>query len=301
MKNICGCFVILTICTQEIQALAASPWAPSTWTITLNLGREKGTFMPESWGASGGRLVVPIQVRVDSEACSEPDSFVGSGANVISPLGGPPSTYINTKGSQPFEVSGGGWTLEFPPGGNQGLATKLRFWMDVARDADRNDVFLQKGERLCFAARAWREEELEVGLQQMAPIQRLAEETQRRLEAQLSHDSGDRRLDGKDGPLETIKAYGDMTRLVADRDLCRQQRLEALVKYPPVDGDETLPEGPWPGAVEWLSLSKSNPVFVVRKQLLGEEFHVVGTWDAAPVLDDEDYEEEEGSSILAAF
>jgi hypothetical protein len=106
-------------------------------------------------------------------------------------------------------------------------------------------------------------------------------------------------LDEKDRPLEAIKAYRDMTQLVSDRNLCWQHRLEALVKYPPVDGNETLPKGPWPGAVEWLSLSKSNPVFVVQKQLLGKEFHVVGTWDATPILDDEDYKE--GSSMLAAF
>ena len=38
-----------------------------TCTATLNIGREPGTWMPDEWGASGGRLSLPLVVRFTDE------------------------------------------------------------------------------------------------------------------------------------------------------------------------------------------------------------------------------------------
>jgi hypothetical protein len=300
---------------------ARSPWAPATWIITLELGTAE----------TGSRIVTPITVQVESTSLLQTttafDPFVGPGASSIVPQ--TTGTYISMKGEQRIAFSKGGWTLEFPPsGGKQGLASQLRLWLDLSSldsetDVERNDVFIKKGERLYFAAKAWREDDYAVGCQRMQPIHQAWQRAQQVLEEKLSHQTGDRRLDGND-PLETLQAYGDMTQLVLDRDMKRQEWLQALEKYPPVttssssldkqnsqsnnsgnrngnynnnNGDDKddllLPEGPWPGAEEWITLSnQNNPILVARpkKLLLGQDYEVVGQWTATPVLSEDDYE-----------
>ena len=36
--------------------------------ITLNIGREPGTWMPKEWAASGARLSLPMRVRFSDES-----------------------------------------------------------------------------------------------------------------------------------------------------------------------------------------------------------------------------------------
>ena len=43
----------------------------STWRLTLDIGREPGTWMPPSWGASGRRLLLPIAVRLKENGVVE--------------------------------------------------------------------------------------------------------------------------------------------------------------------------------------------------------------------------------------
>jgi hypothetical protein len=284
-----------------------SPWAPATWIITLELGTED----------NGSRIVTPITVQVESTSLpsnkNEMDPFIGPGASSLVPQ--TTGTYISLKGEQTLQLSTGGWTLEFPPGGggkNKGLATQVRMWMDLESNVERNNVAFEKGQRLYFAAKAWREDDYEFGLRRMKPIHQAYKRAQQVLNEKLSHESGDRRLDGKDA-METLQAYGDMTQLVLDRDVKRQEWLQALEKYPPVDGsisidnddgdyddnnrnrkEEDLPEGPWPGAEEWMTLSnQNNPILVAlptKLPLMGQEYQQVGQWKAAPVLSEEDYE-----------
>jgi hypothetical protein len=209
-----------------------------------------------------------------------PDTFVGRGASVIrtrgeydSDVGGENAeagsvskndfTYITMQGSKTIEFAPGGWTLQFPPGGraNRGRASKLRFYVDLTTDLERNDVSLPAGTRLYFAASAWREDEYENGVARVAPLQAALKVAQTILDDNLCHETGDRRLDGTD-PLETLKAYKDMTALVLDRDRKRSALREALDQdghgYPASDD---LPEGPWPGTTEWLTLSENNPIY----------------------------------------
>jgi len=218
-----------------------------------------------------------------------PDAFVGRGASVIRARGehdgaeddaGSNSnnenknvrfyfTYITMQGSKTIEFSPGGWTLRFPPGGssNRGRASKLRFYFDLTTGLERNDVSLPAGTRLYFAACAWREQQYETGVARVRPLQTALERAQSKLEENLSHETGDRRLDGND-PIETLKAYKDMTALVLDRDKKRGALRDALDQdghgFPASDD---LPEGPWPGTTEWLTLSENNPIYArVPKQ-----------------------------------
>lgn len=210
-----------------------------------------------------------------------PDAFIGRGASMIRArdendeddtdcddyVGDKKKNgyfrYITMEGSRQIEFSPGGWTLQFPPGGkaNRGRASKLVFYVDLTTDLKRNDVTLPAETRLYFAASAWRELDYEIGLAKIRPLQVALEQAQKVLDESLSHETGDRRLDGKD-PIETLKAYGDMTGLILDRDRKRMALRAALDQdghgYPASDD---LPEGPWPGTTEWLTLSEDNPIY----------------------------------------
>ena len=50
----------------------------ASWKLSLSIGRETGTWMPEEWAASGARLLLPITVEFDSEPYpGEPEALVG--------------------------------------------------------------------------------------------------------------------------------------------------------------------------------------------------------------------------------
>ena len=245
-----------------------------------------------SYGALGSRLVVnfPVMVDADDDMNNKqyPDKFVGRGASVIRPNYNANDDdnndeedernrnrnkntnnyfeYITMKGTQRIELSQGGWTVEFPSSGiyNRGKATKLKFYFDLVTDLERNDIVLPAGTRLYFTTKCWREQEYDYGLIKIKPIRDEFQIAQQILDDQLSHESGDRRLDGND-PIETLKAYKDMTKLVLNRDRKRMELRNAINGqkdyghgYP---GSDDHPEGPWPGSTEWLTISENNPIY----------------------------------------
>uniref|UniRef100_A0A7S0T830 Uncharacterized protein n=1 Tax=Pseudo-nitzschia delicatissima TaxID=44447 RepID=A0A7S0T830_9STRA len=312
-----------------------SPWASSSWILELDFGKPTKANKEEtpttsfsnttpfsSYGKSGSRLVVTCPVVIESQDdANDPDTFVGRGASVIRARSETDQeedgeTYTNNKndfryitmeGSKTIEFAPGGWTLRFPPGGkaNRGRASKLRFYLDLTQDLERNDVRLPKGSRLYFAASTWREDVYESGLRKVLPLKVSLEAAQQVLDKNLSHETGDRRLDGNDA-IETLKAYKDIAGLVLDRDRKRSALQEALDQdghgYP---ASEDLPEGPWPGATEWLTLSEANPIYArvpsqdkknrnMLQQFMGEiqyDYGRVGTWTGEAIssllLDDE--------------
>ena len=258
-----------------------SPWSSASWRIDINFGREVSTEMPDEWGASGARLALPVSVVVGSDAIPKQsvDPTIGNGAMSIYPSdGGKSSTYINSRGEQAVEISGGGWKIELPKGG-KGLASTLKICLDLLTECTRNDVTVSP-DRLYLFAPCWREEEYRRGKAAMTPIVAAANEAQRVLDEQLEHEGGDRRLDGTD-PIDTIAAYTDMAQLVADRDEKKRRRREAEKVYPR-ESDDNTQMGHWPGSTEPLAIGRGN-VLLKRRRLFGEEFQTIGRWSAVPV------------------
>jgi hypothetical protein len=295
----------------------------------INVGRESSSTMPADWGRSGARLSFPVELRIESDRLpdEEQDPLLGRGANRLRVLQGETkSTYITNQGEQqvPLEATGG-WKIGMR--GKPGHASLLRFWLDIssgrpttldnnnafdARNknvvAQKNDVTLQAKERLYFAAHCWRQSDWELGRRKLRPILEAYERAQAKLQDSVSHESGDRRLDGKDA-LETLAAYKDMAGLTLDRDNKRRQFLDAQEYLPPPDN---LQLGNWPGSTELVAIQPME-LFVQRKQgfLLGnQEYHLLGSWTAKPLSviaednddqyeyfeeeDDEEEEEEDG-------
>lgn len=272
-----------------------SPWAAAEWRLDLSIGREPGTYMPEDWGASGGRLLFSVDCLITSENVATTDreesSFFGNRkAHQMTILEDP--TYITSQGEQFISMpeNGGAWSLQLPR--QKGQAGTLRMWLDLEETlpnglaAQKNDVTLQANDRLYLTAKCWRESDFEVGRMKMKPIERALVRAQERLDSTLSHETGDRRLDGTN-PLDTVSASIDMAVLVKDRDDCIQALREAELIYPrQADGVRSnggVASGHWPGSTEELIVSSEGAVAVKRKKLFREEFHIVGKWKASPV------------------
>ena len=268
-------------------AVPSSVWAPARWRISVDIGREKDTWMPKDWGASGGRLVLPIDVEVSSDPAAEPNAerdVMGGSASAIVPVAEP--TFVNERGEQTVGVAGGGWKIGTQDAG-RGRAATLRFWLDFAPAGDdespaatRGDVTLP-AERLYFAAAIWREDELRCGAAALRPLVEETRAAQARLEARLDHERGDRRLDGVN-PIDTALAYKDMADLVARRDaaLRRQRDLEAELLLP--RDAAALPMGPWPGSAEPLAVAQGG-IMVRRKKFFADDNLILGKWRATPV------------------
>ena len=279
--------------------------------FTLNIGREAGTWgMPNEWGATGGRLAltVPVEITSDRPSSKEKlDPMLQRNAFAMNVLDDDKIKYVTMKGEQRATFrSEGAWKLRAPTSTSSarkqpsGHASKFMGYFELTSAIEKNDIVLPKGERLYMTAKCWREEELELALKNLEPVYRKCRLAQERLDAALEHETGDRRLDGTD-PIQTLLGMKDTAQLVLEREETYRQYQEALRWYPTVsleDYDatntnfptvETLewPEGPWPGQLEWLTM---EPLFLMvrRQKLLSEEYDIVGTWSASPILEGEE-------------
>lgn len=129
-------------------------------------------------------------------------------------------------------------------------------------------------------AKCWREPDLLVGGRKIKPLEVAAREAQQRLDDQLSHETGDRRLDGTN-PVDTAMASISMAKLVKDRD-DRVRELREAERTLPRNADK-LPLGSWPGTTEKLAVARGT-IALKRRRLLGDEFHIIGKWNAVPIL-----------------
>jgi hypothetical protein len=278
----------LAVMASAFSSSGRSPWAASEWCIQVNIGREAGTWMPEEWAASGSRLPFNVEISVESGYATQKDQeseFMGSNALRLCVVEDP--TYVTSQGMQYVEIPDeGGWKLQLPK--QKGNAGTLRLWLDFEQSPEldeglaavRNDVTLAVG-RLYFMAPCWREPDLAIGYRKIKPIEAAAQTAQQRLDSQLSHESGDRRLDGTN-PIDTALASIDMAGLVKERDDRVRDLREAERKLP--RNPRELPVGFWPGTMDKLAIAPGS-IAVKRKKMFGEEFHIVGKWTAVPIAD----------------
>jgi hypothetical protein len=278
-----------------------SPWAPTEWRLRLNFGRndsnDNSSSDASAWGASGARLALTLDVCIDSAPAAttqkpavDPErAFLGGRASQLVALEDP--TFITNEGEQTVLFQEyGAWNIGLRRAGDKaGDASRLRFWMDLEAEQPggaaiaRNDVSLDPTERLYLLANVWRENDLNIGLKRLRPLQAKVDDAQARLDAQLSHETGDRRLDGEN-PLDTALAWTDMAVLVQQRDACRQE-LRVAAQRLPVKSAGLSPPGAWPGTTEALVVGPGT-IGVKRRTggLFGvEEFHVVGSFTATPL------------------
>ena len=106
-----------------LQGAAGKQLIGTRWKLTLDIGRERGTWMPPEWGASGRRILCPIAVELKDGGVLQ---CVGVGAFL------------------PMEMSAGKWRLE-------GDALKFSVGMS---GMTRGDITLPE-DALHFRTAAW--------------------------------------------------------------------------------------------------------------------------------------------------
>lgn len=257
--------------------------------------------MPEEWGGSGARLSLPLEVLIESdlskEGHAEHDFMGGSSASKLTVLEDP--THVTMEGTQQVLFGDyGAWKLSMRRTGKAGDANKLRLWLDLdqkGNGATRNDVHLDAGERLYLITNCWRQDEVDAGLRRYRPMEAALEAAQARVDEQLSHETGDRRLDGTN-LMDTAKASLDMAVLVKNRDDAMQQVKDAERTLPPAKQLST--PGGWPGSSERLLMAPGR-IAVKRKKGPFEEFHVVGSWTATPLEGLSEFIEDEDEAEVA--
>ena len=273
-------------------ATAAALSAP-TWQISLNVGREPDTKLPEAWGASGARFLLPLEVSIETDQIASPDAAArahcGPYPRRVRALRD--ATYVNDRGQQTVRVLGGGWAIAATGGDAFDSAQTLRLWLDFADGAAaaRNDVTLTGypgNERLFLEARCWRAGSLARATDALAPLRAATDAAQAEIDAQLDHATGDRRLDGDD-PVAYAAGAADMAKLVLARDRClrRQRDLEMKFGAAPPRDPSALARGRWcdDGRDEPLAIAPGKIVAGRDRMFLGPEFQPVGTWRASPV------------------
>jgi len=123
----------------------------TTWKLSLDIGREPGTWMPKDWGISGDRLKLSFDFEFTDEPLYEREEFLGSAgdAKVFSAkdnkmvLG--PSI---TEGTQDIKIKSGGWRVSKGKGPNG--SDLLRFYVEIEEQVSRKD-----GDVYCPAGRIY--------------------------------------------------------------------------------------------------------------------------------------------------
>ena len=334
-----------TIRSQLAMAKSASPspWSSGRWKLTLDFGIETYerndnsqlyNLLGEEWGCNDARLVLPFEVLVSAETRSDQqqnDSWLG---------GKPTGTvecikqrsnndkeycalYINEKGEQNVAIQSGHWRIEpplplLPTYVNilPGQASTLRFYLTLNTAIQRNSITFPKEQLLLLQSNTFRTEQYKDGVQTLLPYQYAKDRSQKQLEEQLNHETGDRRLDGND-IIETLGGMKDAAGLVMERDKMRAKWLEVKSSLPKLDSSIDTSQGVeinkllederkwgiWPGDTELMTIergiiyavvtkdeSKSNGFFqslLMQENSAKGEPLAVGRWSGLPMFDND--------------
>lgn len=123
------------------------------WRLMLNIGREPGTWMPKTWGVSGDRLRMHMELEFAPDQLYEREEFLNgvSGAKVLKIVHGlgdlAPS--MQHGGRQVRLKETGGWRVA-PNEGPMGTSV-LRFYFDLEEETRHagSDVYCPAGRIYC--------------------------------------------------------------------------------------------------------------------------------------------------------
>ncbi len=126
----------------------------TTWKLSLDIGREPGTWMPKDWGVSGERLKLNLDFTLTDAQLFEREEFLGSmgDAKILSVKNNEmilaPSI---TEGQRKIQIKNGGWRVVK---GQGPMGTDLlRFYVEVEEEIKRNgrnsDTYCPKGRIYC--------------------------------------------------------------------------------------------------------------------------------------------------------
>eukprot|EP00544_Gedaniella_sp_CCMP2646_P007265 CAMPEP_0202486780 /NCGR_PEP_ID=MMETSP1361-20130828/5259_1 /ASSEMBLY_ACC=CAM_ASM_000849 /TAXON_ID=210615 /ORGANISM="Staurosira complex sp., Strain CCMP2646" /LENGTH=369 /DNA_ID=CAMNT_0049116013 /DNA_START=10 /DNA_END=1119 /DNA_ORIENTATION=- len=137
---------------MEVQSTDETDLLDGTvWKVMLNIGREQDTWMPKTWGVSGERLLINVEVEFKREPLYEREEFLNGMANAKKlevhhvDLG---PTLSEDLRHVPFKKTGG-WRVA---AGEGPMGTDvLRFYIEIEQDVRHQggDVYCPKGRVYC--------------------------------------------------------------------------------------------------------------------------------------------------------
>lgn len=122
------------------------------WRLMLNVGREPGTWMPQTWGISGKRLYLNLELEFSPDQLYEREDFLNgiAGTKVLKVVHNEANlSPTMTEGGRKVRVKDGGWRVasgEGPFG-----TTVLRFYFDLEEKTihSGSDVYCPAGRIYC--------------------------------------------------------------------------------------------------------------------------------------------------------
>jgi hypothetical protein len=224
--------------------------------------------MPKEWAASGGRLLLRVPIDVSPAPARDPDAerFVGRGACRVQPG---PGTFTGGAGLVTVDAREGGWSIQK----RDETPQTLRFWIDfsAATGVVSRGVDLP-AERLFFTSDAFEQPQIDATRAALVPAKTAVLEAEAKL-AEVKQTAG------AAPPLRLLA----QTRAQEALQLARDAK-EALDARLPSDDRDVTP-GRWPGVATRLAIAGGS-VTVKRRALFREQYNLVGTWTASPVLED---------------
>lgn len=261
--------------TESADAADAAPadakTARAVWRVALNVGREKGSWMPDEWAKSGARLALGVECAfTDDQFFGSPEPLVGRTSFSVRPVGEAP-TFVGVGGTTAVRVESGGWAV-MPPEPGKRPAT-LRFWLEFPEAATRNDVELPAG-RVFGTAPVWQEAELSYAA---AELEAAEADLAAAVAALASHAE-----DFGETPLNPF-TFRERVRLVDDTSAAKR-RVGRIKEFLPANDPVA---GPFPGLATGSALAIGKGGLVVKRKatLIGAEYHIIGSFTAAPSKD----------------
>ena len=241
----------------------------ASWKLSLSIGREQGTWMPEEWAAPA-RLLLPITVEFDSVPYpGEPEALVGRTCFRVRPLGD--ASFVGVGGERERERE----RAERGPSSRRSRRRSPRCCGSGSsfprRRSGTTSRYLLEGS---FTAPVWQEIELERGAEARKEARERYEEAETK-SAQLADEAV------KANPL--AKIFGLRKQVLAlDEKNAALRKLERVERY--LGGSKDGGAGPFPGLAAGASLTLGTTGGLVVKRTprigVGTEYHILGKFQA---------------------
>ena len=134
----------------------------TSWRLTLDVGREQGTWMPKEWAASGATLTLPIEVTFTDEVLPGDGGFFDPNrdqhpavdeihVSASKRMRASAGIFAGTEGAVVVNITAGAWATW--PTGRCG-EHRVRFYLDFPDGAQLKDVSIPAGRVYFDTARA---------------------------------------------------------------------------------------------------------------------------------------------------
>lgn len=244
----------------------------TSWKMTLNVGREQGTWMPKDWGISGERLLINFQINFTGDQLYTRDDFLGGlgGARILNITDNQMTLSPSVReGIKTIRALEGGWRVAKGQG-PQGTDI-LRFYLEVEERISHTegDVYCPAGRIYCncgyFPTNRPSSGRLDRYREQFESMGEMANGLQLEIEENTAFFS-----------LDKIKKSSELMRLRVEMQKTAEMYTVARVLEP----DKSLLKISNDGRT---GLTKEGGICCKVEKGIGTEYHILGRFSIAPV------------------